>query len=438
MQRAKRGGNVRAAGINAALKAAAAAAAAASKPAPAVTAAKVAKGDKEPEKASSNAITPAKPPKGGGPGVTEDKLGMTLDDVIKTQDTKKAAGGGGGRAKAREAAPGNKPKGVTEDKLGMTLDDVIKTQDTKKKPAETADGKGAAGRALRGRGGIRERLQARQQRQVMRVRQQTMKQAAPKTQTVRRVRGRGAVTLDREDMWEGGVRSARAWDAPTNGEKGAKGAGRRRAVIEDWGPPPAKRARVDDWGDSWGMGGKGGKGRKGGGKGDAYGDDGWGYGASTWSKGGGKGWGERPDAWSPWMRPERRPEPMLQWDRAPAAPPVTRVLSTPAAATSRLARATEREERVERAERIERVERVEKAPERTARKSIRVCNVPKNLDDRDIQEAFDDIGRVTKCEVERGVAVITFANSAHAKKAVQTFDRGELNGQTIYVSLHDA
>eukprot|EP00439_Symbiodinium_sp_Y106_P022866 s4273_g2.t2 len=125
--------------------------------------------------------------------------------------------------------------------------------------------------------------------------------------------------------------------------------------------------------------------------------------------------------------------------RAPAPPPVTRVMpSAPPAAVSRLARAqrTERVERIEREERPERVERVERT-EKTAstRKSIRVCNVPKNLDDRDIQEAFEDIGRVTKCEVERGVAVITFANSAHAKKAVQTFDRGELNGQTIYVSI---
>lgn len=79
---------------------------------------------------------------------------------------------------------------------------------------------------------------------------------------------------------------------------------------------------------------------------------------------------------------------------------------------------------------------------------------------------FVDLG----AQVERGVAVISFANSSHAKKveftcmatwneqetdkkiqkatsgkcfqvrkrplqAVQTFDRGELNGQTIYVSL---
>mmetsp|Transcript_93536 Transcript_93536/g.241706 ORF Transcript_93536/g.241706 Transcript_93536/m.241706 type:complete len:102 (+) Transcript_93536:1-306(+) len=66
---------------------------------------------------------------------------------------------------------------------------------------------------------------------------------------------------------------------------------------------------------------------------------------------------------------------------------------------------------------------------------IRVTNVPNNLDRRDIQEAFEDNGRVISCEVDRGVAVVIFERAADAKKAVQTFDRGELNGQTIYVTL---
>lgn len=65
---------------------------------------------------------------------------------------------------------------------------------------------------------------------------------------------------------------------------------------------------------------------------------------------------------------------------------------------------------------------------------IRVSNVPKNLNWRDIKEAFEDNGRVTRCEVERGVAWVTFENPTDAKKAVQTFDRGELNGQTIFVT----
>merc|ERR1711924_332120 len=66
---------------------------------------------------------------------------------------------------------------------------------------------------------------------------------------------------------------------------------------------------------------------------------------------------------------------------------------------------------------------------------VKVCNVPRDLDKRDIKEAFEDNGQVTDCTVERGVAMVTFANLVDAKKAVQTFDRGELNGQTIFVTL---
>eukprot|EP00448_Togula_jolla_P041117 CAMPEP_0170628380 /NCGR_PEP_ID=MMETSP0224-20130122/32641_1 /TAXON_ID=285029 /ORGANISM="Togula jolla, Strain CCCM 725" /LENGTH=455 /DNA_ID=CAMNT_0010955777 /DNA_START=1 /DNA_END=1368 /DNA_ORIENTATION=- len=66
---------------------------------------------------------------------------------------------------------------------------------------------------------------------------------------------------------------------------------------------------------------------------------------------------------------------------------------------------------------------------------IRVTGVPTNLDWRDVQEAFEDTGRVLKCEVKGGVAWITYKSALEAKKAVQTFDRGELNGQTIYVEL---
>lgn len=66
---------------------------------------------------------------------------------------------------------------------------------------------------------------------------------------------------------------------------------------------------------------------------------------------------------------------------------------------------------------------------------IRVANVPKNLDWREIKEAFEDSGRVVRCEVDRDIAWITFEDAKIAKKAVQTFDHGELNGQTIFVSL---
>lgn len=66
---------------------------------------------------------------------------------------------------------------------------------------------------------------------------------------------------------------------------------------------------------------------------------------------------------------------------------------------------------------------------------IRVSNVPKSLDEQEIREAFEDVGVVSKCSLDRGVAIIAFNNSSAAKKAVATFDRGELNGQTIYVAF---
>merc|ERR1712151_381296 len=68
-------------------------------------------------------------------------------------------------------------------------------------------------------------------------------------------------------------------------------------------------------------------------------------------------------------------------------------------------------------------------------RSIQVSNIPRNLNRADIQEAFSDIGRVHRIELSRGTASITFETAAAAKKAVQTFDRGELNGQMIHVTF---
>lgn len=72
---------------------------------------------------------------------------------------------------------------------------------------------------------------------------------------------------------------------------------------------------------------------------------------------------------------------------------------------------------------------------KTGEVRIRVSNIPRNLDRRDIQEAFEDCGRVVSCELNRGTAFVTFKNGTDAKKAAQTFDRGELNGQTILVTI---
>jgi len=69
-------------------------------------------------------------------------------------------------------------------------------------------------------------------------------------------------------------------------------------------------------------------------------------------------------------------------------------------------------------------------------KRIKVTNVPRDLASRDIKDAFEaEAGKTVSCELDRGVAYLTFMRTADARKAVETFDRGELNGKTIAVTL---
>lgn len=67
----------------------------------------------------------------------------------------------------------------------------------------------------------------------------------------------------------------------------------------------------------------------------------------------------------------------------------------------------------------------------------RICvrGIPRNLQSKDIQEAFEDTGYVSRCVLKDGVAWITYESPKDARKAVQTFDRGELNGKPIFVTL---
>lgn len=77
-----------------------------------------------------------------------------------------------------------------------------------------------------------------------------------------------------------------------------------------------------------------------------------------------------------------------------------------------------------------------KVTTKAATKRIKVTNVPKQLKARDIQEAFEaETGKTTSCELEKGTAFITFARAEDARKAVETFDKGELNGKIITVVL---
>eukprot|EP00927_Polykrikos_kofoidii_P075578 TRINITY_DN71877_c0_g1_i1.p1 TRINITY_DN71877_c0_g1~~TRINITY_DN71877_c0_g1_i1.p1 ORF type:complete len:374 (+),score=74.30 TRINITY_DN71877_c0_g1_i1:112-1233(+) len=71
-------------------------------------------------------------------------------------------------------------------------------------------------------------------------------------------------------------------------------------------------------------------------------------------------------------------------------------------------------------------------------KRIKVSNIARDLDERDIKEAFEpQIGRVLNCVLENRTAFLTFGKPEHAQKAVDTFDRGELNGRTIAVTFDD-
>lgn len=76
------------------------------------------------------------------------------------------------------------------------------------------------------------------------------------------------------------------------------------------------------------------------------------------------------------------------------------------------------------------------APRSSGPRSIKVTNIPHDLETLDIQNAFEqEAGPIEKCVLRKGTAWITFERSSDAQRAVETFDRGELNGQLIDVVI---
>lgn len=72
----------------------------------------------------------------------------------------------------------------------------------------------------------------------------------------------------------------------------------------------------------------------------------------------------------------------------------------------------------------------------TRSKVIKVTNIPTDLGKEDIQEAFEaETGKILSCDMKRGTAIIRFARAEDALKAAETFDRGELNGRIIQVTV---
>lgn len=74
----------------------------------------------------------------------------------------------------------------------------------------------------------------------------------------------------------------------------------------------------------------------------------------------------------------------------------------------------------------------------TKSKVIKVTNIPSGLTDEDITEAFEaETGKILSCDMNsrKGTAMIRFARAEDAMKAAETFDRGELNGKIILVTV---
>lgn len=353
-------------------------------------------GDRRVQRVGAAAMAPALKAAAAAAKATAAKAGATekADKAVKTERAPKA--------KAPAKASGAAPKG-TEDKLGMTLEDMIKFEGKgkggkAKVPAEQAEGGG------RKRKGMMKLRKTDTKQATKAAKAKAEKGGAQKTKGLRmdddwrsgRAKGRGKGE-DWLEGWRAGKEVREERKGGMYAEWGSAWAGKRRA--DDWGRDDEKRSRTENWGrgadDGWGRG-------RGEGRPDR--DRAWAdYGSSSGSArglgygDGGRSWGRDRLEWDQ-ERPASRPARVVEEPRWPAV-----ATKRPAAAAGSL--------------------------------TIRVCNVPKNLDWRDLKDAFEDTGRVTRCEVERGVALISFESNALAKKAVQTFDRGELNGQTIFVTL---
>mmetsp|Transcript_19724 Transcript_19724/g.35422 ORF Transcript_19724/g.35422 Transcript_19724/m.35422 type:complete len:437 (+) Transcript_19724:3-1313(+) len=229
-------------------------------------------------------------------------------------------------------------------------------------------------------------------------------------------KGKGKRGSDWDD-WEGGQKEDR-W---SNGRSGGSGGGKWGS----WDGQKGGKSGKDD--DSWGRGGRGD-------------DESWG-GSGSWGSRD-AGWSDRPSR-SAWEERSRRPDP-------PEAPP-RGTWNRAVGAT----RENEREDRGGASSRNGYASRKEvDVPDRSDRgwsgapqkrkhpgddmecKNVKVTNIPRDLEMQDIKDAFEqETGRITRCKMDRGTAWIAFSRPEHARKAVDTFDMGELNGQTIGVVL---
>jgi len=328
-------------------------------------------------------------------------------------------------AKSMDMRPLSAPKGVS-DKLGMTLDDLLKFEVKKKrtdkpdKSNETGNSKAAQAGAGKMRGGRRRMMRLR--KLPAKAKAKAKGQANPKAKAKAKAKGRarwqddnysystwgsgrrnqsgkggggggggGGGRWDDQDHWRRNNNNANSWETPRRpagsgmyADWNAGSTRKRPSTFDDWGPPPAEK-RLRMLGSESGF--------------------------RSSSFGGG------------WSRDE--PSSRGEMKSSQAERGRTANWGTGSGWSRYLTGAAGGD--------VESVGSVRRSSMGGSCR-IRVSNVPKNLNWRDIKEAFEDNGRVTRCEVERGVAWVTFENPVDAKKAVQTFDRGELNGQTIFVT----
>ena len=67
------------------------------------------------------------------------------------------------------------------------------------------------------------------------------------------------------------------------------------------------------------------------------------------------------------------------------------------------------------------------------RRKVKITNVPYDLTWKDVKSALSDVGKVERCDVDRGEATVTFSTHKEAARAIKTYNNGDMNGRKIRV-----
>lgn len=351
-----------------------------------------------------------------------ESLDMALDDLVQGERGSKGRGRGGkgkgkskkslwGGAKASAGAKGGRGKGKKREKddsaaaslsddakLDMSLEEVIEKTEKRK-----GSGKGKGNRN-----------------------KDNWREDGEGKGKSRGSKGKGKRGRDDWDSWGGGGKSwskggdrwEDSWDRKGKGKGNRKGGsswgdygGKDRGKGNFDTPPQWSEHddRADDLDDDWG-----GKGRGKFGKSRGRAVDDFGAGRVRSDRGDGD-----------WQRVPQREEraPLRDSRRSP-----------PRRAAGRVDR--DRDARASKAEARGVKRRGEDLEDTRGTKSVKVTNIPRDVNMQDIKDAFEsETGKIARCRLDRGTAWIAFQRPSDARKAIDTFDRGELNGQTIGVAL---